>query len=69
MIALRFAWPLATLSLVCMLTLGGCIPEESPIAPYDRGPIRSETFALGPNYATQIYFDLSSGAVVLQPSS
>jgi hypothetical protein len=47
-----------------LLALGGCIPEESPIAPYDRGPVRSETFALGQNYSTQIYFDLATGSVI-----
>lgn len=50
--------------LACITVFGGCIPEESPIAPYDRGPIREEMFSLGSDYGTQIYFDLDAGQVV-----
>jgi len=56
--------PVATLGLVLTLAFSGCIPEESPIAPYDRGPIRIETLAIGPDYASQLYFDLDAGTIV-----
>lgn len=49
---------------VASLALGGCIPEESPIAPFDRGPVRNETFPLGSQYGTQMYFDLETGQLV-----
>lgn len=50
--------------LVLGLLLGGCIPDENPIAPYDRGNVTRSVVTIGPDYGTQLYFDLESNAVV-----
>lgn len=46
------------------LVFGGCIPNENPIAPYDRGNVTQSVVTIGPDYGTQLYFDLESNTVV-----
>ncbi len=60
------SYPLLPALLALAFVLGGCIPEEIPIAPYDRGPARLMTIPLGADYGTQFYIDLESGTVVQQ---
>lgn len=61
--------PLAMRSLlllfVCLIA-GGCIGEEVPVAPYDRGGVERATVGMESDYRYQIYFDLESGMVVGQ---
>lgn len=52
------AWFL--LALFC----SSCMPEDTAVAPYDRGMLRSHTIALEPNYQRQVYMDLESNRTV-----
>lgn len=49
-----------------LIFAAGCIPEESPIDPYDRGDITTNTISLGNEYKVQVYYDLNSNSVVKQ---
>lgn len=46
--------------------IAGCISEESPVAPFDRGGVERSTVAMEQDYRYQLYFDLESGRVVAQ---
>lgn len=52
---------LATASVLC---LGGCIPEEDPVAPYNRGDIQQNTVGMEADYRYQVYFDLGTNRAV-----
>lgn len=49
---------------LCLLVLAGCIPDEEPIAPYDRGSAMQATVAMGSDYRTQLFFSLEQGRVI-----
>lgn len=61
---LRYRYSSPFVLIACLVMLGGCIPEESPVSPFDRGPIRDVTISLGAEYETQTYFNLETGSVV-----
>lgn len=52
------------LPLLPALVMIGCMPEDDPIAPYNRGDIVVSSVEMGSDYRTQIFFDLESNAVV-----
>jgi hypothetical protein len=61
----RFAttsFPLITLA--ALLFLSGCIPEEDPIAPFDRGDAVEATVGMMGDYRLQLYYDLGTSRVV-----
>lgn len=49
---------------VLFLSLCGCMPEDTAVAPYNRGMLRNNTIALEPNYQRQVYMDLESNRTV-----
>lgn len=49
---------LPLLFVAACLVFTGCMPEEDPIAPYDRGDIRHGAVAMEPDYRYRVYFDL-----------
>lgn len=46
--------------------LAGCIPEEEPIAPFDRGDAITSVIGMGSDYGTQVFFDLGEARVVAE---
>ena len=63
--------PACCLPLLCaaaVLCIPGCIPGEDPVAPYDRGPVRSATVGMEADYRYQVYFDLGTGSAVSRVS-
>jgi hypothetical protein len=52
------------LSAVAALSLGGCIPEEDPVAPYNRGDIQQNMVGMETDYRYQVYFDLGTNQAV-----
>lgn len=60
----RHRYSLPFVLIACLAMFGGCIPEESPVSPFDRGPVRDVTLAIGADYDKQIYFNLETGTVV-----
>lgn len=52
------------LSTAALLCLGGCIPEEDPVAPYNRGDIQQNTIGMETDYRYQVYFDLGTNRAV-----
>ncbi len=44
--------------------LTGCIPEESPVAPYDRGDAVQSEIAMGSDYRNRVYFDVETATAV-----
>lgn len=41
-----------------------CMPEDTPVQPFDRGDAQSALVSMGTDYADRIYFDLSSNMAV-----
>lgn len=52
------------LSITLCVLLAGCIPEEDPIAPYDRGSAAQAEVELGSDYRYQVFFDVEMNSVV-----
>ncbi len=48
------------------LLLTGCIPEEDPIAPFNRGGASETSVPMGSDYSMRLYFDLGTGEIVKQ---
>lgn len=42
----------------------GCIEEETPIEPYDRGDVQIQTVEMGTDYSIQGYFDLGTNSLI-----
>jgi hypothetical protein len=63
---LRTAVMAAAIAAGLSAGLSGCIGEEAPIAPYDRGSVERASVTMGSDYRYQIYYDLETGAVVRQ---
>lgn len=53
-----------TIVIISALLLGGCIPEEDPVTPYDRGDIQQNTVGMEADYRYQVYFDLGTNRMV-----
>ena len=51
---------LATLLLAAV----ACMPEDTPVQPFDRGDAKTALVTMGKDYADRIYFDLSSNSAV-----
>jgi len=51
-------------ALLLCVGLAGCIPEDVPVAPFDRGNAQTRQVAMGSDYQTQIFFDFESDSVV-----
>lgn len=63
---MRFRFYGLPLLLSAATLLPGCIPDEDPISPYNRGPVRTATAGMESDYRTQVYFDLATGTTVSQ---
>ncbi len=50
--------------MLTALFLSGCLPEESPIAPYPRGSTKTKTVAMGADYRMQVFVCLDQNSVV-----
>lgn len=51
--------------LCCLLvSISGCLPEESPVTPYPRGNTKTGTASMGSNYANQVFIDLGVDSAV-----
>lgn len=42
----------------------GCIPEEDPVTPYDRGDAMQSVVEMGGDYRYQLYFDVETNSVI-----
>jgi len=51
-------------SLLLVVLLTGCLPEDERVVPFDRGDVETQQVEMGSTYADQVYFDFSAGAVV-----
>lgn len=51
-------------SIVLGIGIGGCIPEEDPVKPHERGDVIEATVELGNLYQNQIYFNLATESIV-----
>lgn len=62
------AWLSRGLALAAwvLLSIGvaGCIPEDVPVTPFDRGGAQVRQIAMGSTYATQVFYDFESDSVV-----
>ncbi len=54
---------LALLAVCVCATLAGCIAQEAPVAPYNRGGVLRGSVTLGPDYGACFYYDLETGMV------
>jgi len=50
--------------LVLAYLLTACIPEDTPVSPYEPGDVQSRTISMTKNYINQIFFDLGTNSVV-----
>ena len=58
----------ATFLVAALATVAaGCFPENEPVAPYDRGSVRTATVEMGPSYGVRVYYDLGTSSVVRAP--
>lgn len=42
----------------------GCIEDDTPVEPYDRGDVETNIVGMGKNYTNQLYFDLGTNSIV-----
>lgn len=56
-----------SLILLLFLSLQACFKEEEMIPPHEQGDLEEGQAALGPQYESQVYFDLSDNQVVSSP--
>jgi HmuY protein len=51
--------------LVCAsVLLAGCLKDEIPVEPFDRGEVQTTRVEMGDNYGKQIWFDLGTNSIV-----
>ena len=54
--------------LFALVVVTSCMPEDDPIAPFDRGGVEEIRVDLGSNYGSVIYYDLATRSIVKQQS-
>jgi len=60
MIRLQYLFMGMAFSLTMLM---GCLPEDEPVAPFDRGSVELAQVEMDPSYRYQVFFDLSAGSV------
>ncbi len=51
-------------SIFLLLILGSCIPEEEPVAPYDRGDVNVVELEMGQRFSKMVFYSLSEQKII-----
>jgi hypothetical protein len=57
------------LFIILIVNLNGCIPDESPVKPHEKGDVITGSVELGTLYQNQVYFNLATEKIVASNKS